>query len=91
MAAVSEESNQDAPRNGQEDIVNMMVSVNDQSSSNETRSKEGKYHSKPLPKAGMVIRESLQLRVQIKSQKCPHKERFRSVTTRKRLHCLGVL
>ena len=74
MAAVSEESNQDAPRNGQEDIVNMMIPVNGQGSSNETRSKERQHHSKPFPKARMVIRESLQLRVQVKSQECPHEE-----------------
>lgn len=76
MASVSEESNQDAPRNGEEDVMDMMVPVNDQSSSNETRTEKGKHHNKPLPKASVVIRESLQLCVQVKGQKCPHKERF---------------
>ena len=67
MAAVSEERDRDAPRNGEEDIVHVMVPVNDQTPCNETRSKEGKHHGEPFPKAGMVIRESLQLRVQVKS------------------------
>ena len=75
MAAVGEEGNDNAPRNGQEDIVDMMVPVDDQASGNEARSKEGQHHSKPFPKGRVVVRESLQLRVQIKRQKCAHEER----------------
>ena len=39
MAAVSEERNGDAPRDGEEDVVHVMVPVDDQTSCNETRSK----------------------------------------------------
>ena len=74
MAAVSEEGNDDAPRNGQEDIVGMMVPVNEQAAGDEARSKEGQHHDKPFPEARVVVRESLQLRVQVKRQKCAHEE-----------------
>ena len=87
MAAVSEESNQDTPRNGQEDVMDMMIPVNEHGSRDETRSKEGKHDRKPFPKASMVIRESLELRVQVESQKRPDEERLGSVATGERLHC----
>lgn len=35
MAAVGEQGNHNAPRNGQEDIVDMMIPVNDQASGDE--------------------------------------------------------
>ena len=66
MAAVSKERDGDAPGNGEEDVVDVMVPVDDQRSCDETRSKEGKHHREPFPKAGVVIRESFQLRVQVK-------------------------
>lgn len=66
MAAVSEERDRDAPRDGEEDIVDVVVPVYDQTPCNETRSEEGKHHREPFPKAGVVVREGLQLRVQVK-------------------------
>ena len=74
MAAVGEEGNHDAPRNGHEDVVDVMVPVDDQASGDEARCKEGQHHGKPFPKARVVVRESLQLGVQIKRQKCAHEE-----------------
>ena len=83
MAAVSEEGDQDAPRNGEEDVVDVMVPIDHQGSCNETCSEEGENDRKPFPEAGVVIRESFQLRVQVKSQEHAHEERLRSVTTGK--------
>ena len=74
MAAVGEQGNHDAPRHGQEDIVGMMVPIDDQASGDEARSKEGQHHGKPFPEACVIVRESLQLCVQIKRQKCAHEE-----------------
>ena len=66
--------------------MNVMVPVNEQSSGNQTCSEQGKHNGKPLPKAGVVIRKSLELRVQVESQECPHKERLGSVAAGKGLH-----
>ena len=74
MAAVGEEGNQNAPRDGQENIVDMMVPVDEQATGHKARCKEGQHHGKPFPKACVVVRESLQLRVQIKRQKCAHEK-----------------
>ena len=41
VTAVSEEGNQDAPRSGQEDVVDVMIPVNHQSSSNVACSEKG--------------------------------------------------
>ena len=86
VAAVSEKGNQNAEGDRKQDIVDVVIAVHEKGSGNETGPDEGLHDGQPLPEAGMVVGESLQFRVEVKSQECADEEGFRRVAAGKRLH-----